>query len=149
MLKIGVVGFSKEFFEVEEANFFLKKLITEIISIHSPKQIEIVSGLTNQGIPKLSYLYAQQMKYTTIGIAPKQAKTVKKGVFKVDKEIIFGQKFGDESQTFIDYIDVLVRVGGGKQSRHEVELFKEKILKDSNKKLEKYLLESEIKYYGK
>jgi hypothetical protein len=68
MLKIGVVGFSKESFEVEEANYFLKKLISKIISIHSPKQIEIVSGLTNQGIPKLSYLYAQQMKYETIGI---------------------------------------------------------------------------------
>ena len=86
------------------------------------------------------------MKYKTIGIAPSRAKKVKRGVFNVDKEIIVGTNFGDESQTFIDYIDVLVRIGGGKQSREEVEMFKKKIEKET-KNLEELLLEREIKWF--
>jgi hypothetical protein len=33
--------------------------------------------------------------------------------------IIVGDNWGDESKTFLDSIDMLVRVGGGKQSLEE------------------------------
>eukprot|EP01080_Neovahlkampfia_damariscottae_P004826 gene4826-8412_t len=122
LLKIGVVGFSREKYDKKEAIENIDLLISKMVSFYKPKEVEIVSGLTNQGIPKLSYEYALTMKYKTIGIAPTRAKFVKRGVFEVNKEIIVGKDFGDESQTFIDYIDVLIRVGGGKQSREEVEI---------------------------
>ena len=38
--------------------------------------------------------------------------------------MIVGNNWGDESQTFLDSCDVIVRVGGGKQSFEEVAEFR-------------------------
>lgn len=37
---------------------------------------------------------------------------------------IYGKEWGDESELFLKNVDILVRVGGGKQSLKEVENFK-------------------------
>lgn len=34
--------------------------------------------------------------------------------FPVDEEIIVGKEWGDESETFLDRVDILVKIGGGK-----------------------------------
>ncbi|MFT7121906.1 MAG: hypothetical protein ACJAZ9_002094 [Neolewinella sp.] len=71
---------------------------------------------------------------------------VKSGVCPVDKAILHGEKFGDESAGFVEYVDGLIRVGGGPQSRKEVELFKA-IHPDES--LDALLKEFEVDWHGK
>ena len=106
--------------------------------------IEIVSGYTDRGIPALSYVLAKlycktfhgYIDFTTTGFAPKKALSDKR--CKVDKEIIVGENFGDESEAFVDYVDVLIKIGGGEQSIKEFALFKKK--KPNNLAIEKKLI---------
>ena len=58
-----------------------------------------------------------------MGIACEKAKEY--DLFPVDKKIIVGKEWGDESETLLNNIDVLVRIGGGKQSLREVKQFQE------------------------
>ena len=46
--------------------------------------------------------------------------------FQVNLKIIEGKDWGEESATFLENIDVLVRIGGGKQSLDETEKAKKK-----------------------
>lgn len=115
----------------------------QVNCVKYPK-IEIVSGYTDYGIPALSYVLAKlhcQTSYhniqcTTTGFAPKTALNDKR--CKVNKEIIVGEKYGDESEAFVDYIDVLIKIGGGTQSIKEFALFKER--KPNNIAIEKKLI---------
>ncbi|HAS43064.1 MAG TPA: hypothetical protein DCS93_21470 [Microscillaceae bacterium] len=145
-LKIGVVGFSRNQFDQQDAAQKLKQLITQIIENQEASNIELVSGLTNMGVPRLAYLLADELGLITVGFSAKQALRVRSGVYPVQKQIIVGQKFGDESDEFIQYIDVLVRVGGGRQSRHETELFKQL---HADKDLSQILFEEEVEWFGK
>ncbi len=144
-MKIGVVGHSSDNIDETLGSTLLDQMISKIVAITTMSEdIEIVTGLTNIGVPKLAYNIADKRNYSKIGISAQQAYEVKCGVYPVDKEIIVGQKFGDESTVFIDYIDYLVRVGGGTQSANEVKLFKDKcsIL---NWDIKERLLEQEFK----
>lgn len=78
--------------------------------------------MTNIGIPALAYQEAIKRNWKTIGIACTKASEY--DLFPVDKKIIIGNEWGDESETFIDSIDILIRIGGGKQSLKETEIFK-------------------------
>ncbi len=143
-MKIGIVGYSAKNIDEKLGTQLLEQAIFNLITSKSKEDaVEIVTGLTNIGIPKLAYQIADRQGFIKIGISAKQAYQVKCGVYPVDKEIIVGEVFGDESQTFVDYIDCLVRVGGGKQSAHEVQLFKEKCLR-INWKLSERLVECEF-----
>lgn len=127
MLKIGLVGYSDKKFDKELASKLTRIGILKAINENSdgdPSRIFIVSGLTNIGIPSIGYSFAKDMGWKTVGIACKKAYEYE--CFPVDEEIIVGENWGDESSTFLDYIDVLVRVGGGKQSLKEEGLAKEK-----------------------
>ncbi|WP_157472253.1 hypothetical protein [Neolewinella persica] len=75
-----------------------------------------------------------------------QALRVRAGVFACDKKIIVGERFGDESEAFVAYIDGMIRIGGGPQSRREVELFK---ALHPAPELSRRLLEEEVDWYGK
>lgn len=118
-----------------------------LLSYISFPKIEIVSGYTDYGIPALCYSVADLLfssrqydglQYTKVGFAPKCSLIDR--LCKVDKEIIVGENYGDESTKFIDYIDVLIQIGGGKQSIQEAKMFK--ALKPNNlyigRKLESY-----------
>ncbi|BBM86516.1 hypothetical protein [Candidatus Uabimicrobium amorphum] len=144
-LKIGVVGYSRPQFDQEKATEMLKKGIAQFMEQFNAAKpnVEIVSGLTNVGIPKLAYEIAVAESLTTVGISAEEALKVSCGIFAVDKQIIEGKNFGDESQTFIDYIDCLIRVGGGEQSHEEVKMFQEKT---QNK--QQLLLEYELEFLG-
>jgi hypothetical protein len=148
-LKIGVVGFSSRKFDQKEARKLLHENISSFMegSQVSKDKIEIVSGLTNMGVPKIAYEIAVELGLRTIGISAKKALTVGCGVFPVDEQIIVGDKFGDESEAFIEYIDCLIRIGGGEQSRKEVQMFKEKCSKNSQE-TEGLLIEKEVEWYG-
>lgn len=146
IFKIGVVGFSRNQFDQKDAAQKLKQFILPLIEGKDISSIEIVSGLTNMGVPRLAYLLADEWGITTVGFSASQAFRVRTGIYSIKKQIIVGNRFGDESAEFIKYIDVLVRIGGGKQSRHEAALFKEL---HADKDLTQLVFEEEVEWFGK
>lgn len=127
-LKFGVVGYSLPDFDHRRAKALLEEAFDLLITLHRPENIQVVSGLTNVGIPRLAYELGQARNYRCIGISSAQALAVKYGLWPVDEQIIVGIEFGDESQAFIDCLDVLIRIGGGPQSLREVHMFQQKCL---------------------
>lgn len=126
-MKIGVVGYSSSRFDHDVAEQLLASAFDILTaSVTDSADIEIISGLTNVGIPKIAYELADQRGFATVGISAAQAFIVHCGVYPVSRQIIHGERFGDESQLFVEYIEYLVRVGGGRQSHNEVKLFAEK-----------------------
>jgi len=121
-------SYSKDNLDENEARNILIKSFHQLIEKNKnyDEPIEIVSGLTNIGIPRIAYQVAEELDFIKVGISAERALKVKCGIYPVDKQIIEGQDFGDESRLFISYIDFLVRVGGGRQSHQEVKMFIEK-----------------------
>ena len=122
MAKIGVVGYSGAKFNEDIAKALLAIAFDIIDKEFS--DIEIVSGLTDIGIPGLAYEMADKRGWKTVGLSAKEAKEY--DCYDVDEEIIVGEKFGEESEEFIKTIDALIRIGGGKQSMDETEKAKKK-----------------------
>lgn len=69
----------------------------------------------------LAYRAANLRGWKTSGIACAKAEEYK--CFGVDERKIIGDNWGDESETFLKEVDVVVRIGGGKQSLNEVKTF--------------------------
>jgi hypothetical protein len=169
VVKIGIIGYSGKSFPIYEAynkildsikkamnatqnyNILKKGEWIKVSNIEynkfegikhsSYRNCEIVSGLTDYGIPALTYcvcdlLSLKNYSIEKVGFAPKCALT--DNLCKVDKQIIVGENYGDELEEFIKYIDVLIKVCGGSQSIKEVELFRK--LKPNNLCIEKKLL---------
>jgi len=132
-LRIGVNGYSAQRFDEVEALRMLKEAYDQIDIQYPEKSKVVVSGLTDLGIPALAYREAQTRGWRTVGISCSRANEFP--CFAVDKKIIVGNEFGDESGIFLNSIDVLVRVGGGLQSHREIEAFK---------KLEKQVIEYDL-----
>ena len=125
LIKVGVVGYSAKKFDVEKAKSLISEAFNEIEkNISNVKNFDCVSGLTNVGIPALAYKEAKDRGWKTTGIACKKA--IEYEQFDVDNKIIVGENWGDESETFLSNIDVLVKVGGGEQSKNEFKIAKEK-----------------------
>lgn len=124
-LKIGVVGYCPPT-KFDEAQAL--RMINEAYDILAQKfpdsQKTVVSGLTNVGIPALAYGLAAKKGWKTIGIACKKARDFE--CFPVDDVLFIGREWGEESPVFLDSIDVLVRIGGGKQAHAEAEEFKKR-----------------------
>jgi len=139
--KIGVVGFSGKPFDINSATEKLRSILGRLNTKFNDGDIELVSGYTNIGIPKIAYEIADELGMITVGISAKEALNVDCGLYPVKKKIIVGDHFGDESDTFIEYIDILIRIGGGNQSLHEVKLFKQV---HNHKQLDDILLEEEV-----
>jgi orotate phosphoribosyltransferase-like protein len=144
-IKIGVVGFSRNQFDKTAATQKLKAIILRLTQAKDPQSFELVSGYTASGVPKIAYLIADELGIETVGFSANQALKVKNGVYPVKKVILIGEKFGDESQKFVEYIDILVRIGGGKQSREEVALFQKL---HEGKDLTRILIEEEVTWFG-
>ena len=117
-MKIGVIGYSGQKFDEEKAKELIKQGLEQV---GAKVGDWLVSGLTNLGIPKLAYKIATNIGMGTVGIACELAKDY--DLFPVDIKIIKGDNWGDESETFLNYIDCLIKVGGGKQSEEEFEKF--------------------------
>lgn len=117
-MRIGVIGYSAQKFDEEQAK---KLILLGLEKVKAKKDDYLVSGLTNLGIPKLAYEVATKLGLKTVGIACKLA--YDNDLFPVDIKIIKGDKWGDESETFLNYIDCLIKVGGGPQSEKEYDKF--------------------------
>ncbi len=147
-LKIGVVGFSRSQFDQDAAVVQLQEHLQTMFATWSvePAQTELVSGLTNMGIPRLAYRIADELGMFTVGLSAKQALRTRSGTYPVAQRILVGDKFGEESEAFVAYIDVLIRVGGGPQSRREVELFRARFPDPTERS--RRLIESEVTWFG-
>jgi hypothetical protein len=126
-LYVGVVGYSQQEFDETEATIILEEAFESIEDEYLQDgdfdSIVLVSGLTNMGIPSIAYQIAENNGYETVGIAPDAASEYE--LYDVDEIYWVGENWGDESQAFIDMIDVIIRVGGGEQSMKEVEMAEE------------------------
>lgn len=120
--RIGIIGYSAQEVDTEKAlSILCAHLYEDRIMQHSGEEVVIVSGLTNLGIPGLAYQCARVLGLTTVGVACAKAHDYE--CYPVDHEIIIGEEWGDESETFLMLIDELVRVGGGAQSKAEYAAF--------------------------
>ena len=117
-LRIGIMGYSGQLFDVEKAKQNLNQAF-DLIGLLTPPlfKIEVVSGLTYLGIPGIAYDLAVERGWDTIGIACAKAQDYR--VFPCNKSIIVGKKWGQESPTFLRYCDIFIRVGGGNQTMDE------------------------------
>jgi len=122
MVNVGIIGYSKQNFDKNKARENINLIYDDLQSQYST--VTIVSGYTNLGIPKIAYEEADKRDWRTVGIACEKAEEYE--VYSVDKSIIVGEEWGDESDTFLDYIQVLVKIGGGEQSDKEIEHAKRK-----------------------
>lgn len=122
-LRIGVVGYSPPTqFDESEARRALNRIFDRIVGDAKSKDIEVVSGLTDIGVPGIAYQIAKERNWPTVGVACSKAFGYK--CFPVDKQIIVGDDWGDESETFLGECDAIIRIGGGKQSHAEAATFK-------------------------
>lgn len=122
MVKVGVIGYSAQSFNKQKAREEIKRIYTELENKYG--NVSIVSGYTNLGIPKIAYEEATNKGWKTKGIACEKAHNYK--TYPVDEYIIEGEDWGDESETFLNSIDILIKIGGGKQSNEECRKAKEK-----------------------
>ncbi len=120
-LRIGVVGYCPPSrFDEGKALGYLREAFDHIQSKYPKRQKIVVSGLTNVGVLKLAYEEAKRRGWKTAGVACKKAYEFKDNWFPVDESpLIVGDEWGEESHTFLGTIDMIVRVGGGKQSHRE------------------------------
>lgn len=115
---IGVVGDMTNDFDADEARAFLEQTFDTIEQANTDVDgFAVVSKLIDTGIPGLAYQIADERGYETWGIAPTEAKQA--DWYSVDYHVISGDNWGDESQEFVDDIDVFVRVGGDAQAHDE------------------------------
>jgi hypothetical protein len=117
-LRIGVVGYSRPCFDTAEAARLVAAALdaTEALRPGAPRVL--VAGLTDLGVPALAYREAARRGWRTAGFACARAASMR--CYPVDERVILGDAWGDESDAFVAAIDVLIRVGGGPQSRREV-----------------------------
>ena len=123
-LKLGVVGYCPPTkFDEVEARRMLNEAYCNVKLDFPNKIVTVVSGLTNVGVLKLAYEEAKNRGWRTAGIACEKARGFE--WFPVDDTpIIIGKNWGEESETFINSIDALVRIGIGPQSIKEARLVK-------------------------
>jgi hypothetical protein len=124
MINVGVVGYSGGKFNEDIAKALLAIALDVVEENHEDKEYALVSGLTDLGIPALAYRAASKRGWKTVGIACAEADEY--DCYDVDEKIIEGENWGDESETFLNKLDVFVRIGGGKQSMEETEAAKAK-----------------------
>lgn len=133
-LRIGVTGYLTQKFDTDKAERSIREAYDALESEFSYVTKSIISGLTDLGIPALAYREAKTRGWKTVGIACSKAR--EHICFPVDEKVIVGDEWGDESSTFLNNIDVLIRIGDGKQALRET---------DDAKALGKKVLEYDLK----
>lgn len=131
IITVGVVGYSDLHDDQKtEAQEFLETTLKAITDRYPNVPKELIAGLTDYGVPALAYSIVTEINKTrgevwrTVGIAPEIAQDMRQ--FPVDEKVIAGEKWGEDSPTFKDRVKhILIRVGGGRQARHETEELRE------------------------
>lgn len=121
-IKIGVVGYSMQEFDEQRAIKYIGSVF-DFVEEQFPNDTKtVISGLTDLGIPALAYREAVKREWKTKGIAC--SKALDYVWFPVSDVTIVGDNWGDESETFLNSINILIRIGGGEQSMRETEMAK-------------------------
>ena len=125
-LRLGVVGYCPPTkFDEKKAIEYLCDAFDRVISDFPNHEVTMVAGVTNVGVLKLAYIEAKRRGWRTAGVGCKKAYDFE--WFPTDEEpIIIGENWGDESPTFLNSIDALVRIGIGEQSLDEAAQIMEK-----------------------
>ena len=134
---IGMVGSLYSELSEKEIREKLNPLLNEALikkkeyeDIDYEDKIYLVYGLIRLGVPKVINKIAEENKYFTVGIGPKEAEEFFKETYNEDVNYKFhyvvmsGEKYGDENRVFINNIDVLICVDGSEQDFKKVELAK-------------------------
>jgi hypothetical protein len=135
-MNIGFIGYSAAKFDEKKAKDIIIKIFDHIDINYDKEQIKIVSGGTLFGIPKLVYYEAAKRGYKTVGVICKHGWDSDNELFPVDELFTEGENWGDESNKFIEMLDHLYKLGGGKQSIKELSLAKNKGIPAFEYKLE-------------
>ncbi len=135
--KVGVMGWSSIGFDEKLAREKLYDIFVELRKKHK-STISIVSGWSNIGIPKIATELAKEFGFICVGFSAESV--LQYDLCEVDVGYIVGKNFGDESESFIKYIDEVIKLGGGLQSENEVNLAIE-----SNKKVTSCILDKILK----
>jgi len=119
-----VVGYSGQSFDEDQALDLVRTAFDTITDRYPQHDVTVVSGLTNVGIPAIAYAEAARRGWRTAGVAC--ARAAQYNCYPVDEEpVLIGKEWGEESRAFIENINVLIRVGGGKQAHTETAMAKE------------------------
>lgn len=135
-INIGFVGYSDDSkFDISEARNIIDVIFEDIENTYCTDEykntnINIITGGTNLGIPKMIYEKAQQENnkygnwFSLIGVMAKEGYQYE--LYPCDIIFAIGDKFGDESKFFIEHLDVLYKIGGGKQAIEELKMAKDR-----------------------
>lgn len=123
ILRIGVTGYSAQKFDIDTARYMLDGAINYLKMQYGAEQVDVVSGLTDLGVPSVAYKLAAKYGWDTTGVACQKAMDYK--LYPVKNKYVIGTEWGDETPVFLRSCDVLIRVGGGKQAKAEAELAKQ------------------------
>lgn len=125
-LKIGVVGYSGQRFDVNEARQLLRLAYDAVVADYPDiTDVWVVSGLADLGIHSIAYREAVARGWKTKAIDCQRAR--KYVPFPVT-ELVMKEGWvnrGDETFAFLQEIDVIVRIGGGLQAQDETKIFAE------------------------
>lgn len=119
-LSVGFVGYSAACFDIDVAQQLVDQAFATVQTLGTIK--EVVSGLTDMGIPALVYRKADQLGLHTVGLSCQAA--LEYPLYPVDETVIVGKEWNDphESEALIRRINVLIKIGGGPQSEREFEM---------------------------
>lgn len=124
VLKVGVNGFHARAQDKVVIWNLISRGFDRIMSETGATELHVISSLSDSGVPQAAYHIARQRGWNCGGIAPKAVMRQRIFPMNVDGDImkIVGNRWGDESEAFINECDVLLRVGNSRQSMDEAEL---------------------------
>lgn len=111
-LRIGIIGYSNDAdFDEVEADIEIEEMLDEVLSEFDDgtKSIVIVANGIDEGVAQVAYDIAYDRGYKTVGITP--ASLGDKERFETDDELVVGDEPGEDDDFFVDYVDVIIRIG--------------------------------------
>ena len=117
---IGVTGYSNSDFDEAQAHELLVAALDELAAAAPRETMVLVSGLTDMGVPAIAYREAVKRGWRTIGISAQRSQRYAN--FPVDEKIIVGSVWHEASETFIEKVDALIRIGGNNVAADETAL---------------------------
>lgn len=121
---IGVVGFSGSWRHNprEGAAAIALQTLHALFEAERAQHPELwcVSGATNLGVPALAYQAADALGLQAVGFTAEAARGYP--LARLDRLVVVGRRFGDESEAFVSACDALWMIGGGPQSEAEARL---------------------------
>ncbi len=128
---VGVMGYSDKPYDHVLAESQLRGAFDQLQFAYPNRQVVIVSGHTDQGVPGQAYHLAKEYGFGTVGLTARRAHALKPDgtpkyqLFPVDTIITVGTEedpWGVESETFVEYCTRFICLGEGPQSLREAQL---------------------------